>query len=112
MKKVIVYTSNTCPYCNSAKEYLNDKGVDYEERNISQNKEARIELTKRGIRSVPTIIIGDEVVVGFDPAKLDKLLDFTVIDCPQCAIGLRLPKGKGSLKVVCPKCKYEFKTRT
>jgi glutaredoxin 3 len=86
--------------------------MSYEEKNITTDKSARTELMQLGARGVPAFLIGNELVVGFDEEKIDRLLNFTVIDCPECKIGLRLPKDKGSLKVTCPKCKAEFKTRT
>jgi glutaredoxin 3 len=67
---------------------------------------------KLGARGVPAFLIGDDLVIGFDREKVDNLLYFTIIDCPECRIGLRLPSSKGALKVTCPKCKTEFKTRT
>ena len=67
---------------------------------------------RRGIRGVPAFLIGDEVVVGFDPDRIEQLIDFVIVDCPDCDASLRLPKGKGKLAVTCPKCKTEFKTTT
>lgn len=73
-KKVVVYTSNTCPYCNMAKEYLHDKNIEFEEKNIQTDKEARDELMKMGHLGVPVILVGEEEIVGFDQNKLDDLL--------------------------------------
>ena len=73
-KKVVVYTSNTCPYCNMAKEYLQDKNVEFEEKNIQEDNVARDELMKMGHLGVPVILVGEEEVVGFDQNKLDELL--------------------------------------
>ncbi len=73
-KKVVVYTSNTCPYCNMAKEYLDEKKVEYEEKNIQTDKAARDELMKMGHLGVPVILVGEEEIVGFDQNKLDELL--------------------------------------
>lgn len=73
-KKVVVYTSNTCPYCTMAKDYLTDKKVDFEEKNIQTDKAARDELMKMGHLGVPVILIDGEEVVGFDQGKLDELL--------------------------------------
>jgi len=74
MADVKVYTSNTCPYCVSAKEYLNEKGVEYVERNVQTDKEARKELMAMGHMGVPVIIIDGEELVGFDKDKIDSLL--------------------------------------
>lgn len=73
-KKVVVYTSNTCPYCNMAKEYLADKNIEFEEKNIQTDKAARDELMKMGHLGVPVILVGEEEVVGFDQNKLEDLL--------------------------------------
>ncbi|MDK2821963.1 MAG: hypothetical protein PWP31_1928 [Clostridia bacterium] len=57
------------------KEYLSHKGVDFEEKDISIDAEAREEMFNRTKRmAVPTLIIGGEVVIGFDENRLNKLL--------------------------------------
>lgn len=73
MKNVIVYTSNTCTYCSQAKEYLKEKGVGFEERNIKEPT-YRKELMSMGFMSVPVIKVEEEVVLGFDKDKLESLL--------------------------------------
>ncbi|HZK32986.1 MAG TPA: glutaredoxin family protein [Tissierellaceae bacterium] len=75
MANVIVYTSNTCPYCTSAKEYLNEKGVEYTEKNVQTEPESRKELMAMGHMGVPVVVIDGEEIVGFDKAKMDSLLD-------------------------------------
>ena len=74
MKNIEIFTSPTCMHCPPAKAYLESKGVDFVERNVSSDVEARKELMKRGIMGVPTIIIDNEAVVGFDKEKIDSLL--------------------------------------
>ncbi len=74
MKKVVVFTSNTCPHCHTVKEYLSEKNVEFEERNVQTEPAARKELVKRKIMGVPAIFVDDEVIVGFDKNKLDELL--------------------------------------
>ncbi|MDD4754411.1 MAG: hypothetical protein PHT78_14440 [Desulfitobacteriaceae bacterium] len=32
--------------------------------------------------------------------------------CPECKTKLRLPKGKGKIKITCPKCNYQFMKKT
>lgn len=92
--------------------YLREKGYTYVEKNISTDSAARQELMKRGSRGVPSFLIGDELVVGFDAAKIESLIDYNVVSCPKCPARLRVPKGKGRLTVTCPKCKAEFKLNT
>ena len=74
MSKVTVYTSNTCPYCTMAKDYLKDREVACEEKNVQTDKEARQELMAMGYTGVPVICVDDEQIVGFDKARLDELL--------------------------------------
>lgn len=74
MAKVTIYTSNTCPYCVSAKNYLEEKGVEYIEKNVQTDKEARKELMAMGHMGVPVLIINGEEVVGFDKERIDSLL--------------------------------------
>ena len=73
-KKVVVFTSNTCGYCHMAKDYLNEINVEFEEKNVSTDTEARKELMSQGFMGVPVIYVGDEVIQGFDKSKLDELL--------------------------------------
>lgn len=75
MADVKIYTSNTCPYCISAKEYLKEKGVDYTEKNVQTDKDARKELMGMGHMGVPVLVIDGEEIVGFDKDKIDTLLD-------------------------------------
>ena len=74
MEKIKVYTSSTCPYCVMAKEYLAEKGLEYEEKNVQTDKAARQELMKMGYTGVPVVVIGDEEIVGFDKAKIYEAL--------------------------------------
>lgn len=74
MKNVLVYSSNTCPYCTLAKNYLEEKGVSYTEKNVQTDKEARNELMQMGHMGVPVLVIDGEEIVGFDKDKIDELL--------------------------------------
>lgn len=74
-KKVVIYSTPTCPYCKRAKEYLSRKGISYTDIDVAQDKEKAKEMTeKSGQMSVPVIIIDGEIVVGFNQVLLDKLL--------------------------------------
>ncbi|WDV45991.1 glutaredoxin family protein [Clostridiaceae bacterium M8S5] len=73
-KEVIVYSSNTCPHCTTAKEYLAERGISYIEKNVSTDPAAKKELIKKGFMGVPVIIVGDQTITGFDKEKLDELL--------------------------------------
>jgi glutaredoxin-like YruB-family protein len=73
-KNVVIYSSDTCVYCHHAKEYLNQKGVAYEEKNVSKDMTARKELMAQGFMGVPIIKVGSEIIQGFDQEKLEELL--------------------------------------
>lgn len=74
MKNVTIYSSDTCGYCTLAKDYFKAKGVEYVEKNISRDAEARQHLISNGFMGVPVIYVDDQVVQGFDKAKLESLL--------------------------------------
>ena len=57
------------------KEFLSQKGVQYSEKDVAADREAAREMIqKTGQRGVPVVTIGDNVVIGFDRAKLEQLL--------------------------------------
>lgn len=74
MKNIKIYSSTSCTNCTAAKEYLKEKGYEYEEKNVSTDKEAKKELIAMGYMGVPVIMIDDDVVVGFNKSKLDEIL--------------------------------------
>lgn len=74
MPKVTIFTSSTCPHCKTAKDYLKEKGVEFEERNVQNDPEARKELIQKGYMGVPVIVVGDEEIQGFDKQRLEELL--------------------------------------
>jgi glutaredoxin-like YruB-family protein len=74
MRNVTIYTSSTCGYCTLAKEYLNEKGVNYVEKNIQKDPNSRKELMQKGYMGVPVIIVDGEEIVGFDKNRLESLL--------------------------------------
>ncbi len=72
--KVKIYTTPTCPYCRMTKEYLNTKGVKYENVDVSASKENAQEMIDRSNQmGVPVIDVDGKLIIGFDKAELDKL---------------------------------------
>lgn len=82
LPKVVVYATQTCPYCTMARRLLDDKGVAYELIDVGRDKALWAEMEARsGRATVPQIFIGDVHVGGCDDlhaleaqGKLDELL--------------------------------------
>ncbi|MFD0869352.1 Glutaredoxin-like protein nrdH [Chlamydia abortus] len=72
--KVIVYTSTYCPACTRVKHFLNEQGVDFEERNVDKDEKYAEDLLNAGIRAVPVTVVGAEKIVGFNQSALSKVL--------------------------------------
>ncbi|MBB3111283.1 glutaredoxin [Paenibacillus phyllosphaerae] len=70
----IIYTSTHCNYCKNVKQFLTDKGVAFEERNIDQNEAYAEELWNTGMRSVPVTVIGESKILGFNQTQLNKAI--------------------------------------
>ena len=73
-KKIVVYTTEWCPYCVRAKNLIKHKGWAFEEINVEGDAEKRAWLAEvTGRRTVPQIFIGERSVGGFDDiAALDR----------------------------------------
>jgi glutaredoxin 3 len=56
------------------KAWLSEKGIDFEVRDVIEDDQAMKELEELDVYSTPVTVIGDEVVIGFDRKKLEKLL--------------------------------------
>ena len=75
MKKVTIYSTPTCVYCNLAKEFFKDNNVPFQEFNVATNLEKRKEMMeKSGQMGVPVITIDEEVIIGFDQQRISELL--------------------------------------
>lgn len=75
-KKVVMYSQPTCGVCHTAKSYLESKGVEVEDLDVTTDTEARRALVEDlKSQATPTLVIGEEVLIGFDPAKIDAALE-------------------------------------
>ncbi len=64
MKRVVLYTMNRCPHCETAKKYLAQQGIKYRLCNTS-TPAGRKEFNLTGYRGVPVLKIGDQFLNGF-----------------------------------------------
>jgi glutaredoxin len=82
LTRVLIFTQPGCLSCELMKIFLEAKEITFEERDISSDLEARREMTEDHDSSeTPTLVIfsGEttEVIIGFDPVRLDQFLDPT-----------------------------------
>ena len=67
MPKITIYTTPICPYCQMAKQLLQEKGVAFDEIDVMRNREKRAEMEeKSGRYTVPQIWIGERHIGGCD----------------------------------------------
>lgn len=59
-----VYSKNNCPFCVRAKQLLESKNVPYTEVNVEYDQDAKQMLVDQGLRSVPQIFHGYELIPG------------------------------------------------
>ncbi len=75
-KKIRIYSTPTCTYCIILKRYLDEKNIQYEELDVSQNEEAQKEMIEKTKQmGVPVVDIDGEFIVGFDKEKIDNILN-------------------------------------
>lgn len=78
MKDVTIYTTPSCGWCRVAKQFFQHHGVEYSEKDVAADAEARVQMVeKSGQLGVPVIDIGGDVVVGFNQPKLMELLEIS-----------------------------------
>lgn len=75
MGKIIVYTTPSCPYCTMAKDFLRDKGAEFEEIDVSSNRDAaNAMIEKSGNMGVPQIEINGKTIIGFNQKAIEEEL--------------------------------------
>jgi glutaredoxin 3 len=75
MAKVIVYSTQTCPWCHKAKDFLKEKKIKFEDKDVSADEKARNEMVeKSGQMGVPVLDIDGTIIVGFDQEGIKKAL--------------------------------------
>lgn len=74
-KNIIVYSTDTWPWCIRVKDYLNANNISFVEHNVQKDREKAIEMVqKSGQQGVPVLDIDGTIVVGFDKDKIDSLV--------------------------------------
>jgi glutaredoxin len=72
---IIMISAKSCPVCDRARRFLEEKGIAFVEMDVERSERAR-ELSERlKIRTVPTFLMGDVRLNGFEPELLLKQLE-------------------------------------
>ncbi|RFU61630.1 glutaredoxin family protein [Peribacillus glennii] len=70
-KEITIYTTNTCPYCVQAKNFLHEQRLPYKEVNVQEDYQAAQRLVEEtGQMGVPQINVNGNWVFGFDPQAI------------------------------------------
>jgi glutaredoxin-like YruB-family protein len=74
-KNITIYSTPTCHFCHMAKDFFKENNLPFEDFNVATDLEKRQEMiAKSGQMGVPVILIGDDLVVGFNKDKIAGLL--------------------------------------
>lgn len=75
-KVVDIFSTPTCHFCHMAKDWLTAKNIPFNDYNVGENMEKRKEMVEMtGQLGVPVIRIGEDVMVGFNPEQMAKILE-------------------------------------
>ena len=73
--KVRVFSTPSCPYCFTLKEFLKENNIQFEDIDVSVDQQGLTEvINKSGQMGIPVIEIDNQIVVGFDKGKICNLL--------------------------------------
>jgi len=68
--RVILFSTDSCTYCEHAKSLLSKRGVDFEEVNLSDSPELQSELAEvTGLDSFPQIVVDGEPLGGLNELR-------------------------------------------
>ena len=75
-KRVVVYTTPTCPHCTTLKNYLKENKIHFRDVDVSKDQNMAQQMVKKsGQQGVPQTEINGKVIVGFNKPKIDELLE-------------------------------------
>lgn len=71
MAKVAIYTTEYCPFCIRAKSLLREKGVEFEEIDVTDDPALRAKMVELagGRRTVPEIFVNGRIIGGYDELR-------------------------------------------
>jgi glutaredoxin 3 len=73
---ITVYSTEACPWCTRAKDYLKANNIKFKEVNVAKDRAGAMEMIKKsGQMGVPVLDLNGTIIVGFDKEKIDTLLN-------------------------------------
>lgn len=71
---ITMYSTSWCGYCSAARRWFGERGWPFVERNIEQDEAAARDFRRiaRPSGGVPVIVVGEQVLRGFDPARIER----------------------------------------
>ncbi len=74
--KVIMFSTPTCSFCNTAKRYFREHKIRFKDIDVSRDEKAALDMRRRtGQTGVPVILINNRPIVGFDKPQINRLLN-------------------------------------
>ena len=71
-----IFSTPSCPYCVTLKEFLKERGFEFEDLNVATDEKAREEMVQKSQQmGVPVIEINGQIIIGFDKKKIVQLLN-------------------------------------
>lgn len=72
--KVVMYGTQSCPFCTKTREYFNERKIEFVERDIEHDPAAARQFKELGGNAVPRVLIGDRLISGYNPSAFDDAL--------------------------------------
>lgn len=77
--RISVFSTPSCPYCDTLKEFLKENNIKFEDIDVSQDEKLKEEIIRKsGQIGVPVVEINGEMIAGFDRKKICQLLNIKV----------------------------------
>lgn len=74
MAKTVIFYDGGCSDCQKVAGLLSAAGVDYLRHNVKGHPDLMAEVKRQGFKSLPAVVVGNQVIEGWDEAKLKSAL--------------------------------------
>ncbi len=71
--EITMYVTPTCGYCIQAEEYMNERAIRYNRKDVTTSDAAMKDFRRLGGKGVPLIIMGNEQMAGFEPGRFEQM---------------------------------------